>query len=332
MRRIGLAVAFTVAVTLGALATEAQPPAQPSGRLPTIGYLSSGARTAPWHEAFRQGLRDVGYDEDRKNFILHARFADGSTERLAEFAEELVRLNVDVLVTSGGGTPAAQKVTSTIPVVFVGITDPISLGFVKSLARPGGNMTGFAYSGVELNPKRLEILKETLPHATRFVVMATSTHRMYPQIVEELEAAAKSLRVQLKIVDVGEPRSPSAIDTALEKISRDRPHGMLILQHPEFQRQGKRIVDFAAKYRIPTMYEQPTNTEAGGLMSYAADIRQQYRRAPIYVDKILKGAKPADLPVELPTRFELVINLKTAKALELTIPPSVLGRATQLIE
>jgi putative ABC transport system substrate-binding protein len=331
MRRIGLAVVFTVAVTLGALATEAQPPAQPSGRLPTIGYLSSGNRTAPWHEAFWQGLRDVGYDEDRKNIILHSRFADGSRERLAEFAAELVRLNVDVLVTSGGGTAAAQKVTSTIPVVFVGITDPISQGFVKSLARPGGNMTGFAYSGVELNPKRLEILKETLPQATRFVALATSTHLMHPQIVEQLEAAAKSLRVQIKIVDVGVP-SPSAIDTALERISRDRPHGMLILQHPEFNRENTRIVGFAAKYRMPAMYELPTYTEAGGLMSYAADIRHQYRRAPIYVDKILKGAKPADLPVELPTRFELVINLKTAKALELTIPPSVLGRADKVIE
>jgi putative ABC transport system substrate-binding protein len=330
MRLIGVAVVFTVAVTLGALATEAQPPAQPSGRLPTIGYLSSGTRTAPWHEAFWQGLRDVGYDEDR-NFILHARFADGSRERLAEFAAELVRLNVDVLVTSAGGTAAAQKVTSTIPVVFVGNTDPISLGFVKSLARPGGNMTGFAYSGIELNPKRLEILKETLPHATRFVALATSTHQMYPQIVEQLEAAAKSLRVQIKMVDVGQP-SASAIDTALERISRDRPHGMLILQHPEFTRERIRIVGLAAKYRMPVMYELPAYTEAGGLMSYAADIRHQYRRAPIYVDKILKGAKPADLPVELPTRFELVINLKTAKALELTIPPSVLGRANQVIE
>ena len=330
MRLIGVAVVFTVAVTLGALATEAQPPAQPSGRLPTIGYLSAGERTGPLHEAFWQGLRDVGYDEG-KNFILHYRFAEGSRERLAEFAAELVRLNVDVLVTSGGGTAATQKVTSTIPVVFVGITDPISLGFVKSLARPGGNMTGFAYSGIELNPKRLEIFKETLPHATRFVAMATSAHPMYPQIVEQLEAAAKSLRVQIKMVDVGQP-SPSAIDTALERISRDRPHGMLILQHQEFNRERRRIVGFAAKYRMPAMYELPTYTDSGGLMSYAADVRQQYRRAPIYVDKILKGAKPADLPVELATRFELVINLKTAKALELTIPPSVLGRATQLIE
>jgi putative tryptophan/tyrosine transport system substrate-binding protein len=330
MRRIGLAVVFTVAVTLGALATEAQPPAQPSGRLPMIGYLSAGERSGPLHEAFWQGLRDVGYDEG-KNFILHYRFAEGSRERLAEFAAELVRLNVDVLVTSGGGLWAAQKVTSTIPVVFVGVSDPISQGFVKSLARPGGNMTGFAYSGIELNPKRLEILKETLPQATRFVAMATSAHNKHPQIVEQLEAAAKSLRVQLKIVDVGVP-SPSAIDTALEKISRDRPHGLLILQHHEFNRERERIVGLAAKYRMPAMYELPTYTDAGGLMSYATDVVQQYRRAPIYVDRILKGAKPADLPVELPTRFELVINLKTAKALELTIPPSVLGRATQLIE
>jgi putative ABC transport system substrate-binding protein len=331
MRLIGLAVVIAVSLALAPLDGEAQPAAQPSGKVPKIGYLTWGDRPGPLHEAFRQGLRDFGYDEDRKNLVLHSRFADGSRERLAEFAAELVRLNVDVLVASGGGARAAQQVTSTIPVVFVGITDPIALGFVKSLARPGGNMTGFAYSGVELNPKRLEILKETLPHATRFAAMATSTNPMHSQIVEQLEAAAKSLRVQIKIVDVGEP-SPPAIDTALERISRDRPHGVLILQNPEFNRERGRIVGLAAKYRMPTMYELPTYTDAGGLMSYATDIRHQFRRTGIYVDKILKGAKPADLPVELPTKFELVINLKTAKALGLTIPPSVLGRADHVIE
>jgi putative ABC transport system substrate-binding protein len=240
-------------------------------------------------------------------------------------------MNVDVLVASGAGVGAAHKATSTIPVVFMGITDPIGFGFVKSLARPGGNMTGLMYGGVELNPKRLEIFKEALPQATRFAALATSRHPLYSRMVEQLEAAARSLRVQIEFVDVGDS-TPPAIDPAFEKISRGRPHGVLILQHQLFVRDRNRIVEVVAKYGIPAMYELREYVVVGGLMSYAADLPVQYRRAATYVDKIVKGTKPGDLPVEQPTKFELVINRKTAKAFGLAIPPSLLLRADHVIE
>jgi putative ABC transport system substrate-binding protein len=305
--------------------------AQPGVRVPTIGYLSRGFPGGRGHDAFRQGLRDMGYDEDGKKLLVHHRFAEGSDERLADFAAELVRLNVDVIVASASGVGAAHRATTTIPVVFLGITDPLGFGFVKSLARPGGNMTGFSYVGVELNPKRLELFREALPHANRFAALATSTHRVYARMANELETAAKRLGVALQIVDVGEA-SPSTIDIALETIRRSPAQGVLILQDNTFVRQRERIVRFVSKYRIPSMYELREYVEIGGLISYDADLAHQYRSAASYVDKILKGAKPGDLPVQEPTKFDLVINLKTAKALGLTIPPSLLARANHLIE
>lgn len=220
--------------------------------------------------------------------------------------------------------------TSTIPIVFLGITDPVGFGFVKSLARPGGNMTGFSYAGGELNPKRLEIFREALPHAKRFAALATSQHRVYARMVGELEAAAKSLGVSLQIIDVGAP-SPSTIDMAFDTISKSSAQGVLILQDNTFVRQRERIV-LVSRQRLPSMYELREYVEVGGLMSYDADLARQYRNAAGYVDKILKGVKPADLPVQEPTKFDLVINMKTAKALELTIPPSLLARADQVIE
>jgi putative tryptophan/tyrosine transport system substrate-binding protein len=305
--------------------------AQARVRVPTIGYLSRGFSGGRGHDAFRQGLRDLGYDEDGTRLLVHHRFAEGNDERLAEFASELVRLNVDVIVASAAGVGAARKLTSTIPVVFLGITDPVGFGFVKSLARPGGNMTGFSYAGVELNPKRLEILREALPHAKRFAALATSKHTSYARVVNELGAAAKSLGVSLQIVDVGEP-SPSTIDIALDTIGRSDAQGILVLQDNTFVRQRERIVRRVSQHRIAAMYELREYVEVGGLISYDADLAQQYRSAAGYVDKILKGATPADLPVQEPTKFDLVINLKTAKALGLTIPPSVLGRADHVIE
>ena len=304
--------------------------AQPGARVPKIGYLSRGTPTERSHQAFRVGLRELGY-EDGTNVAVLYRFAEGNTERLTRFADELVRSNVDVLVASGAGAEAAYKATSSIPVVFVGVTDPVGFGWVKSLARPGGNMTGFSYAGVELNAKRLEIVKEALPQATRFAALAAPRHPLYSQMVEQLEATARSLRLRIEIVEVGEPIQ-AALDGAFERLQKARAHGVIVLQDQLFVRERVRIVDLAARYGIPAMYELREYVEAGGLMSYAADLTVQYRRAAIYADRILKGTKPADLPVEQPTKFELSINLKAAKALGLRIPPSVLLRADRVIE
>jgi putative ABC transport system substrate-binding protein len=272
-----------------------------------------------------------GHDEDGKRLRVLYRFAEGSDERLAEQAAELVRLNVDVIVASASGVEAVRKLTSTIPVVFLGITDPLGFGYVRSLARPGGNMTGFSYAGIDLNPKRLELLKEAVPQARRFAALATSTHASHARIVGELEAAARSLGISLQIVDVGEP-TPSSIESAMGSIGRGSFHGLLVLQHNTFVRQRERIVHLASRHRLPSMFELREFVEIGGLISYDADLAQQYRSAAGYVDRILKSARPADLPVQEPTKFDLVINRRTAAALGLKIPASLLQRADQVIE
>jgi putative ABC transport system substrate-binding protein len=305
---------------------------QQAGKVYRVGFLTSGtpgvyARSL---EGFKLGLRELGYVEGQ-NIVVDYRFGEGSNERAHELAAELVRSNVDIIVASAYGAFAAKKVTTSIPIVFVAITDPIRFGFVSSLARPGGNMTGLTYTGVELNPKRLELLREALPRATRFAALGTSKHSLWARIVEELQAAARTARIQLDIVDAG-AGSAADIDAAFETISKGRPQGLLVLQYHQFVFESKRIVDLAARYRIPTIYELRVFPEFGGLMSYAGDIYHQFRRAAIYVDKILKGAKPTELPVEQPTKFELVINNKAARALGLTIPPSLLLRADQVIE
>jgi putative ABC transport system substrate-binding protein len=306
--------------------------AQQTGKVYRVGFLTSGtpgvyARPV---EGFKLGLREIGYIEG-KNIVVDYRFGEGSNDRTDELAAELVRSNVDIIVASAYGAFAAKKATTSIPIVFLAITDPIRFGFVRSLARPGGNMTGLTYTGVELNPKRLQILREALPRATRFAALGTSKHSFWGRIVDELQTAARSEGVQLQIVDVGDA-SPAAIDAAFETVSKGRPQGLLVLQYHQFVFESKRIVDLAARYRIPAIYELRLFPEFGGLMSYAGDSRHQFRRAGIYVDKILKGADPAELPVEQPTKFELVINSKAARALGLTIPPALLGRADQVIE
>jgi putative ABC transport system substrate-binding protein len=293
--------------------------AQQAGKVYRVGFLTSGTPGvyARYVEGFKLGLRELGYVEGQ-NIVVDYRFGEGSNERTEELAAELVRSNVDIIVASAFGAFAAKKATTSIPIVFLSITDPIRFGFVSSLARSGGNMTGLTYTGIELNPKRLEMLRETLPRATRFAALGTSKHSLWGHIVEELQAAARVARIQLQIVDAG-ASSAADIDAAFETISKGRPQGLLVLQYHQFVFETKRIVDLAARYRIPAIYELRGFPEFGGLMSYAGDLLHQFRRAAIYVDKILKGANPAELPVEQPTNFELVINKKAAHALGLTI-------------
>ena len=323
---------FLLASLASAFAAPLAAEAQQRGKVYRVGYVTSSSadRSAQAVDAFRLGLRELGYVEGQ-NIVVDYRFGEGSGERADELAAELVRSNVDVIVASARGVWAAKKATTSIPIVFLSITDPIRFGFVSSLARPGGNMTGLTYTGIELNPKRLEMLREALPRATRFAALGTSKHSLWDRIVEELQGAAQAARIQVHIVDAG-GSSAADIDAAFETISRGRPQGLLVLQYHQFVFESKRIVDLAARYRIPAIYELRLFPEFGGLMSYAGDTYHQFRRAAIYIDKILKGANPAALPVEQPTKFELVINNKAARALGLTIPPSVLLRADQVIE
>ena len=325
-------VFIVLAVLVGVASVLLPAGAQQAGKVYRIAFLTSGTPGvyAPSLEGFKLGLRELGYVEGQ-NIVVDYRFGEGSNDRAEELAVELVRSNVDIIVASAYGAFAAKKATTSIPIVFLAITDPIRFGFVSSLARPGGNMTGLTYTGIELNPKRLQVLREALPRATRFAALGTSKHSLWGRIVDELQTAAKSEGVQLQIVDAGDA-SPAAIAAAFDTISKGRPQGLLVLQYHQFVFESKRIVDLAARYRLPAIYELRLFPTFGGLMSYAGDSNHQFRRAAIYVDKILKGANPAELPVEQPTKFELVINNKAARALGLTIPPSLLGRADEVIE
>jgi putative tryptophan/tyrosine transport system substrate-binding protein len=295
-----------------------------------IGYLTGNTASASARvlDALRQGLRELGYQEG-KNLQIHYGFGEGSPQRLAELAAEVVGLNVDVIVASAAGVGAARKATSSIPIVFLSITDPVGAGVVTNLARPGGNMTGFSYMGVELNPKRLGLLSEAVPGATRVAALVDPKHSLYHRMVEDLRSAAATNGARLQIIDVPQGRE---LEDAFAEMIAGRAQALLVLQAARFVFERKRIVSLAARNRIPAMYELWDFPEVGGLMSYAADLAHQFRRAATYVDKILKGTKPGDLPVEQPTQFELVINMKTAKTLGLTIPPSLLARADHVIE
>ncbi len=328
-QRAILIVALALIVLPAPLAAAAQ---QPS-KVARIGLLSPSSLAANPHlrEAFSQGLRDLGYVEGQ-NVAIEYRSAEGKLEQLPELAAELVRLKVAVIVTSG--TPAAQaakQATTTTPIVMATAADAVGSGLVAGLAWPGGNITGTSFLGAELVPKRLELLKEAVPGMTRVGVLS---HPGVPSegtvkiMLEETEAAARALRVRLQRL---EARGPNEFDRAFTTMSRERASGLIVLPSSMFLTERRRIVDLAARSRLPAMYYFREFAEAGGLMSYGPNVSDLWRRAATYVDKILKGAKPADLPVEQPTRFELVINLKTAKALGLTIPPSVLIRADQVI-
>jgi ABC-type uncharacterized transport system substrate-binding protein len=327
MRLIGLAVVLAVSLILAPLAAEAQQ----APKEPRIGYLSAGAlTTAPTFEnAFRQGLRELGYVEGR-NIAIEYRWAEGKYERLLELAAELVRLKVDVILAVT--TPAAQAAkaaTRTIPIVFTLVADPVASGLVASLARPGGNITGLPSISSEIIGKQLELLKETVPGVSRVVVLQNPDASSHAFMVREAAGAARALGVQLRVLGA---RSPNALDAAFTAITAERADALLVLADPFFRTHRARIADFAAKSRLPSLSGEREQTEVGGLMSYGPSRLDLFQRAATYVDKILKGAKPAELPVEQPTKFELVINLKTAKVLGLTIPQSILLRADQVIE
>ena len=317
----------------GALLAAPLTGAQQAARVYRIGYLSfsSPPVSTPAENAFRQGLRELGYVEG-KNVIVEVRYAEGRTERVSGLVAELIGLKVDVLLA--GSTPgalAAKKATATVPIVFAGVLEPVESGIVASLARPGGNITGAAVgigsSGFE--GKYLELLKEAVPDISHVAVLFNSAHPAAAPQVLVIEAAARQLKVKLGVLDAG---NATDLDKAFAAIGASGAQGIVMAGNPFFDANRVKLVEFAARKRLPAVYYYKHFVDAGGLMSYGASLEDSYRRAATYVDKILKGAKPADLPVEQPTKFELVINLKTAKALGLTIPQSLLFRADLVIE
>ena len=323
------APSILVAMMLLAVGVTAQ--AQQPKKVPRIGFLigSSPAAIAARIEAFRQGLRDLGYVEG-KNIVIEWRYAEGKLDRLPALAAELVRLKIDIIGTgSPATTRAAKEATVTIPIVMAQDTDPVANGFVASLARPGGNITGLSTLAPELSGKQLELLKETVPRLSRMAVLGNSTLPGNAQALKEMELAAGAFKVQLQYVDVLDLKD---IETAFRAVSKGRADAVLVLGNPIFLSQRIQITDLAVKSRQPAIYERPEYVDDGGLMTYGVNINELYRRAATYVDKILKGAKPADLPVEQPTKFELLINLKTAKQIGLTVPQRVLLKADRVIK
>ena len=318
------AIAFTFAFGAGA-------PAQQSAKLPRIGYLAGTAdRKSPIVEAFRQGLRDLGYVEG-KNIQIEFRYAEGRPDLVSNLIAELVQLKLDVLVIGQGQAAirAAQQATKTIPIVMITTVEPVAAGLIDSLAHPGGNLTGLTTLARELSGKRLELLKEIVPTTSRvgFLLQADSPGAVVR--LKEYEAAARPLKMELQSLNV-QTQNPD-FATAFQSAGKERVTGLITVRDALFHRFQKRIAELAIKHRLSSMFERIDYVEAGGLVSYSSDDAEIYRRAAYYVDKILKGAKPADLPVEQPKKFDLVINLKTAKQIGLTIPPSVLARADRVI-
>jgi len=326
--------AFVGSLTGGLLAAPLPAEAQQAGKVYRIGVLANASPTTPglsrnW-DAFRRALSERGWVEGQ-SFVAEYRWAEGQLDRFPALASELAGLKVDLIVA---GSPvaarAAKQATSTIPIVMVYVFDPVGVGIVASLARPGGNVTGVAFgAGPEIVGKYLELLREAVPKASRVAVLMNPDSSSSPVLLRETQAAAQALAVTLQLLEV---RKADDFEGAFAAMTRERDSALLVLPHPFIFAHARRIVDLAARSRLPAMYPFAEFVEAGGLMAYAANAPDMFRRAAYFVDKILKGAKPADLPIEQPTKFELVINLKTAKALGLTIPPSLLARADQVIE
>jgi len=315
-----------VQIVIGVVA-EAQQPL----KIPRIGYLAAPSLSAVVVriEAFRQGLRELGYVEG-KNIVIEWRSAEEKLDRLSALAAELVRLKVDVIVTGGPtATRSAKEATSTIPIVMALDNDPVGSGVVASLARPGGNITGLSTLAPEISGKRLELLKEIVPRLSRVAVLGTSTQPGYAQVLKEIELAAGAFNVKLQYLDV---LSPKDIGTAFRAASKDRADAVLVLTSPVTSSHRAQIVDLAVKNLLPAIYDRSEYVEDGGLMTYSVSSTDLLRRAATYVDKILKGAKPANLPVEQPTKFEFIINLKAAKQIGVTISPNVLARADKVIK
>jgi len=322
---------MTLALVLGLLTPPLAAQAQRPANVPRIGYLIlSPLALSPTaeREAFLQGLRDLGYVEG-KNVVIEYRSAAWNRELLPDLADELVRLNVSVIVAVPGAIEAARDATKTIPIVVPAMGDPAATGLVASLARPGGNITGTTASYPELAGKRVQLLKEAVPKISRVAVIWNPKNEDEPAQWRETQAAARALGVTAQPLEVTDPKH---IADAFAAMNRLRPDALIIFASPLTSAYRPLILELAAKKRLPTMFSLRGEVEAGGLMSYAPDARDLFRRAATYVDRILKGAKPGDLPIEQPTKFELIVNLKTAKALGITIPPSVLIRADRVIE
>jgi putative ABC transport system substrate-binding protein len=319
------------AVAVGLLAAPLAADAQQAPRVARVGYLEPGsaASGAPHLEAFRQGLGELGWVEGR-NIAIEVRYAGGKFDQLPALAAELVRLKVDLIFAAT--TPAAlavKRATATIPVVIGWVADPVGSGLVASLGRPGGNVTGWTHQGGDLRGKYLDLLKEAVPGATRIGVLMNPANPIHVGSLNTLEAAAQALKVQLHPVWVKEPED---FDKGFSGLAREKVQALVVLPEGMFLAHRDLIVGLAARSRLPALHGVIAFAEAGGLMAYGVNLPDMFRRGASFVDRILKGARPADLPVEQPTRFELVVNLKTAKALGLTLPPSILARADTIIE
>jgi len=318
-------IAFVLVVT-GPVAQAQEPK-----KAPRLGFLgaTSPSAVAARLDAFRQGLRELGY-VGGKNIAIEYRYAEGKLDRLPALAAELVRLKVDVIVLAGPASiRPAKEATNTIPIVMANDADPVGSGAIASLARPGGNITGLSNLAPEISGKRLELLKEIVSKLARVAVLGTSATSGTAQALREMKLAAGVFKVQLQYLDVPRPKD---IETAFREARKARADAVLVLQGGVFNSQRKQIANLAIKSRLPAIYHAPEWVEDGGLMSYGVSVTDLYRRAATYVDKILKGAKPADLPVEQPKKFEFIINLKAAKQIGLTIPPNVLARADRVIK
>jgi putative tryptophan/tyrosine transport system substrate-binding protein len=329
MRRIGLAVVLALGLTLAPLAAEAQP----AGKVARIGCLLGAAReqTSGLVNAFEDGLRDLGYVPGQ-NVVIEDRFADGKLERLPQFAQDLVRLKVDVIVTgSNMHVIAAKQATTTIPIVMVYVLDPVGAGLVANVSRPGGNVTGLSQDvGAEISGKRLALLKELVPKLSRVAVLVNAgLPGPTPATLKAMEAPARTLGVTVVRFDA---RGPGDLEGVFAAVTRARSDALVVTGGPVHFNMRTQVAQLALRHRLPSISPTTEDVEAGGLMSYGASLNDQWRRAAAYVDKILKGAQPGDLPVEQPTKFELVINLKTAKALGLTIPQTLLLQAERVIE
>jgi len=325
--------AFIGTLTGGLLAAPLAVEGQQAGKVPRVGYLSPGSRSdlarQRRFEAFRQGLRELGYVEGQ-NVAIEARWAEGKYARYSALAADLVHLKVDVIVAVGGrATQDAQQATRTIPIVMSVVIDPLGSGLVASLAHPGGNVTGLTIMASDLVGKQFEVLKDVAPKVSRVALLWNPANPGSAPQVREAEGAARALGVRLQTL---EARDPQEIDSAFAAMTKERAGALVVLSDAILLNQRRQIAELAAKGRLPAVYTLREHAEAGGLMAYGANPLDLERRAATYVDKILKGAKPADLPVEQSTKFELVINLKTAKALGLTISPSLLQRADHVIE
>jgi len=328
MSRKTIIVVWLIALALASLRpAEAQQPV----RVPRIGFLSAVpfSTMSVRVEALRQGLRELGYVEGQ-NIVIEYRFAEGKLDQVSDNAAELVRLKVDAMVTAGAtDTRAAKRATSTIPIVMAFDSDPVGSGYVASLARPGGNITGLSSLSPEITGKQLELLKDIVPRLSRVAVLWTSIEPGNALALKETEGAARALGLKLQYVEV---RSSDDLESAFKTATRERSQALVVLRNPVFGPHRTQLMELLAKSRLPVMFPRRDYVESGGLMSYGASDTDLFRRAAMYVDKILKGAKPADLPVEQPTKFEFIINLKAAKQIGLTIPPNVLARADKVIK